>query len=633
MLAEYLPARVGRPDYRSPRQVPGFSAGCLTVGRVPGWSASFPLEEQTAPHPNPVGRDPMLTMCRILNLAEACEVVANLQLAVCGATRNFPSSFGPGSRGSCVTLAGSLESPLAPVSEAPAGEYYLTTSRELSRLDGITKSPIIEHFSESLAGAAVIRAFGEESRFARTSAARVDSNTRVAFCSRGAVEWLGFRLELLGSLLLCFSALMLTLLPPSVVSPGLAGMSLSYGLALSQALFFVVWAWCSLENQMVSVERILHFSHPAVPSEAPLVIANHRPRPDWPNKGRVEFQDLQMVSVERILHFSHPAVPSKAPLVLPHHRPPANWPHQCDEGMENQMGRVEFEGLQVGVWVKGSQCGARGVPFPDLPMVLKVQYRPDLPMVLKGVTLTIPGGNKVGIVGRTLASTGSGKSTKSAKNSVPSLPHLPLPQVQYRPDLPMVLKGVTLNIPGGHKVGIVGRTGSGKSTLVAALFRLVEPAGGRVVIDDVDIGSIGLGDLRGRLAIIPQDPTLFQGSIRMNLDPAGEYSDAQIWEALDRCQLGDTVKGMEAKLDAQVVEGGENWSVGQRQLFCLGRALLKNSQILVLDEATASVDSATDVAIQRTIKESFGGATIISIAHRIATVIDSDLVVVMDGGE
>ncbi|CAI6008106.1 unnamed protein product [Closterium sp. NIES-65] len=121
MLAEYLPARVGRPDYRSPRQVPGFSAGCLTVGRVPGWSASFPLEEQTAPHPNPVGRDPMLTMCRILNLAEACEVVANLQLAVCGATRNFPSSFGPGSRGSCVTLAGSLESPLAPVSEAPAG--------------------------------------------------------------------------------------------------------------------------------------------------------------------------------------------------------------------------------------------------------------------------------------------------------------------------------------------------------------------------------------------------------------------------------------------------------------------------------------------------------------------------------
>ncbi|GJP66070.1 hypothetical protein CLOP_g22972 [Closterium sp. NIES-67] len=376
-------------------------------------------------------------------------------------------------------------------------EYYLTTSRELSRLDGITKSPIIEHFSESLAGAAVIRAFAQEPRFARNSAARVDANTRVAWCSRAAVEWLGFRLELLGSLLLCFSALMLTLLPASVVSPGLAGMSLSYGLALSQGLFFVVWAWCGLENQMVSVERILQFSHPAVPSEAPLVVHSHRPSGDWPQHGRVEFDNLQ---------------------------------------------------------------------------------------------------------------------------------------VQYRPDLPMVLKGVTLTIQGGHKVGIVGRTGSGKSTLVAALFRLVEPASGRVLIDDVDIGSIGLGDLRGRLAIIPQDPTLFQGPIRMNLDPAGEYSDAQIWEALDRCQLGDTVRGMEAKLEAQVVEGGENWSVGQRQLFCLGRALLKNSRILVLDEATASVDSATDVAIQRTIKESFGRATIISIAHRIATVIDSDMVVVMDQG-
>ncbi|CAI5950637.1 unnamed protein product [Closterium sp. NIES-65] len=121
MLTEYLPARVGRPEYRSPRQVPGFSAGRLTVGRVPGWSASFPREEQTAPLPNPAGRDPVLTMCRILNLAEASEVVANLQLAVCGATRSFPSSFGPGSQGSCVTLAESLESPLAPVSEAPAG--------------------------------------------------------------------------------------------------------------------------------------------------------------------------------------------------------------------------------------------------------------------------------------------------------------------------------------------------------------------------------------------------------------------------------------------------------------------------------------------------------------------------------
>ncbi|XP_059651709.1 putative ABC transporter C family member 15 [Cornus florida] len=205
-------------------------------------------------------------------------------------------------------------------------------------------------------------------------------------------------------------------------------------------------------------------------------------------------------------------------------------------------------------------------------------------------------------------------------------------QIRYAEHLPSVLKDITCIFPGKKKVGVVGRTGSGKSTLIQAIFRIVEPREGSIVIDDVDICKIGLHDLRTRLSIIPQDPTMFEGSIRGNLDPLQQYSDNEIWEALDKCQLGDLVRAKEEKLDSTVVENGENWSVGQRQLFCLGRALLKRSSVLVLDEATASVDTATDGVIQKIISQEFRDRTVVTIAHRIHTIIDSDLVLVLDEG-
>ncbi|KAF7007062.1 hypothetical protein CFC21_022037 [Triticum aestivum] len=206
-------------------------------------------------------------------------------------------------------------------------------------------------------------------------------------------------------------------------------------------------------------------------------------------------------------------------------------------------------------------------------------------------------------------------------------------KIRYRKDAPLVLHGISCKFEGGDKIGIVGRTGSGKTTLIGALFRLVEPSGGKIIIDSLDITSIGLHDLRSHLGIIPQDPTLFQGTVRYNLDPLGQFSDQQIWEVLDKCQLLETVQEKEQGLDSLVAEDGSNWSMGQRQLFCLGRALLRRCRILVLDEATASIDNGTDVVLQKTIRTEFKHCTVITVAHRIPTVMDCDMVLAMSDGK
>ncbi|CAG8532113.1 5269_t:CDS:10, partial [Dentiscutata heterogama] len=382
------------------------------------------------------------------------------------------------------------------------GVLYSKASRELKRMDSVSRSPLYSHFTETLIGITTIRAFGASKRFMQEMLIKIDNNSRPFFHVWLINRWLSIRFNITGSFV-SFLAGTFILWNIDRIDAGLAGLSLSFAMSFTEQIMWTVRKYTSLEMSLNAVERVCEFSE--IPQEAPAIIEP---------------------------------------------RPPACWPHS---------GAIKVENLEV----------------------------------------------------------------------------------KYAPDLESVLHHISFSIEGQEKIGLVGRTGSGKSTIALALFRFVEPSDGRILVDEIDISSVGVEDLRSRITIIPQDPILFTGTIRSNLDAFSQYDDSEILESLQRVHLIPSEENADAasfsgdninlfkNLDTPVSEGGKNFSQGQRQLLCLARALLRSSKIILMDEATASIDFAMDEKIQKMIRTEFADCTILCIAHRLRTVIDYDRILVI----
>ncbi|CAP23114.2 Protein CBR-MRP-4 [Caenorhabditis briggsae] len=365
--------------------------------------------------------------------------------------------------------------------------YYIATSRQLKRLESITRSPIYSHLSESIQGSATIRAYHLVDRFCKLSESKVDSHVQCRYLNYVANRWLSVRLEFIGNCIVLFSALFAAL-TRSTTTSGVIGLSVSYALNITTVLNFAVRQITKLETNIVSVERVKEYAETETEAE-------------WKSE--------------------------------PGKEPPQNWPSEGRIIMNNYSAR-------------------------------------------------------------------------------------------YRAGLNLVVKQLNVEIKPHEKIGIVGRTGAGKSSVTLSLFRIIEAAEGQIIVDGINLAEIGLHDLRSNLTIIPQDPVLFSGSLRFNLDPFHHYTDDDIWKSLEQANLKDFATAHHEKLDYMITEGGDNISVGQRQLVCLARALLRKTRVLILDEATAAVDVSTDALIQKTIREEFENSTVLTIAHRLNTIMDYD---------
>ncbi|KAI8603338.1 multi drug resistance-associated protein MRP [Dissophora ornata] len=411
---------------------------------------------------------------------------------------------------------------------------FLKISSATTRLHSVSKSPVYQHFSESLNGVSTIRAMMVQDRFIKANAVWTDKMANNFIGSLTSKRWVEVQLRLLSTLVLLFAALF-AVLGRSRMDPSLVGLTLSFAMAITEEVTSLVRIYCDLLNHLVAVERVVEYTD--MKTEAP------------------EHTDVKF---------------------------PPNWPSQ---------GHIRFKNYST-------------------------RYREGLDLVIKNISVEISPAQSIGIVGRT----GAGKSSLTlalfriieAANSYWAKASDNTERAQS--DSPAVLEQ---------------RSDTEDSLTVA---QEEEMDGGSIEIDGIDISTVGLDDLRKRLAIIPQDPTLFAGTVRDNIDPFQELDDAALWMALERSHLKDYIQSLPGGLSFEVSQNGENFSVGQRSLICLARALLRKTKILVLDEATAAVDVETDELIQKTIRKEFKDRTVLTIAHRIKTVMDSDVILVLEKG-
>ncbi|KAJ7951988.1 ABC transporter C family member 13 [Quillaja saponaria] len=375
--------------------------------------------------------------------------------------------------------------------------FYRSTSRELRRLDSVSRSPIYTSFTETLDGSPTIRAFNSEDFFFARFTEHVTLYQKTSYTEVTASLWLSLRLQLLAALIVSFIALMAVIgshgsLPVSFGTPGLVGLALSYAAPIVSLLGSFLTSFTETEKEMVSIERALQYMD--IPQEE--LLGCQSLNPDWPNQGVIEFQNVTL---------------------------------------------------------------------------------------------------------------------------------------RYMPSLPAALYHITFTIAGGTQVGIIGRTGAGKSSVLNALFRLAPVCTGSIFVDGINIANIPVRDLRAHFAVVPQSPFLFEGSLRDNLDPFQTCADLKIWNALEKCNVKEEVEAA-GGLDIHIKESGMSFSVGQRQLLCLARALLKSSKVLCLDECTANVDTQTASVLQNTIASECRGMTVVTIAHRISTVLNMDNILILDRG-
>lgn len=366
---------------------------------------------------------------------------------------------------------------------------YITGARELSRLEHISKSPIVNNFTETMSGIKTIRAFNSTINFQERNNRFLNDNTKICFNIGGMAVWLGTWMSY-GANILTLMVIFLLILGKESLTAGVAGLCVTYLIPLSDHVVYLIQDISNLENTMVAVERAISYTKTV--QEAAETTLKDVTLKNWPSVGKIQFQNVHM---------------------------------------------------------------------------------------------------------------------------------------KYRPNTSLVLQGLSFEISGGEKIGIVGRTGSGKSSITMTLLRIIELHKGKILIDDVDISTIGLKKLRKSITLIPQDPVLFRGSLKFNLDPFETATHSEVKQLLERVGLGSL------DIYGEVNEGGTNYSVGERQLICIARAAINDTKILMLDEATAAIDLQTHERIQEFLKYRFGSITTLVIAHRLDTVMECNRVMVLEQGK